>query len=94
MRSGQPAPKGFYADGHLREVVPLTVIFEDIEAKRLTLAEEFYELLLQKARLALEAVNLGPDRRAWDAHMQKLFDLQQRIYQSARRVFKLDEVTW
>lgn len=94
MRSGQPAPEGFYADGHPREVVPLTAIFEDIEAKRLTLAEEFHELLVQKAQLALEAVNLGPDRGAWDAHTQKLSDLQQRIHQSARKVFKLEEITW
>src|SRR5262245_8473432 len=27
IRSGQPAPKGFYAEGHRREVVPLTAIF-------------------------------------------------------------------
>jgi hypothetical protein len=72
----------------------LTAIFEEIEAKRLTLAEEFHELLLQKAQLALEAANLGPDRGAWDAHLQKWADLQQHIYQSARKVFKLEEIAW
>ena len=96
IRSGQPAPEGFYATGHRhqREIVPLNVIFEQIEAKRLTLAEEFHELLFQKARLALAAANLGPDRGAWDAHLQGWADLQQRIYQSARKVFKLEEIAW
>lgn len=82
IRSGQPAPKGFYAtsrrDGS-REIVPLTAIYEEIEAKRLTLAEEFHELLYEKARLALQAAQLGPDPEAWDPHAQKWVDLQQRI---------------
>jgi hypothetical protein len=97
IRSGQPAPKGFYAtsrrDGS-REIVPLTAIYEQIEAKRLTLAEEFHELLYEKARLALQAAQLGPDPEAWDAHAQKWVDVQQRIYQSARKVFMLDEIKW
>jgi hypothetical protein len=74
------------------EIVPLTAIYEQIEAKRLILAEEFHELLYEKARLALQAAQLGPDPEAWDAHAQKWVDLQQRIYQSARKVFMLDVV--
>lgn len=95
IRSGQPAPKGFYATGRNdQEIVPLTAIYEQIEAKRLTLAEEFHELLHEKARLALQAARLGPDPEAWVAHGQKWVDLQQRIYQSARKVFMLDEIKW
>ena len=72
----------------------MSAIYEEIEAKRLTLAEEFHELLYEKARLALQAAQLGPDPEAWDAYAQKWVDLQQRIYQSARKVFMLDEIKW
>lgn len=54
IRSGQPAPEGFYSGN---EIVPLTRIYEDLEIHRLVLTEEFHELFVRKADLALRIVN-------------------------------------
>lgn len=95
IRSGQAPPDGFYALGTVRsEAVPLTAIYEELATKRLSLTEEFYSLLWEKAGLALQGINLGPDPDKWDAHEQQWIKSQDRIREAFRKVFKLDSITW
>lgn len=58
IRTGSPPPEGFYNGNDL---VPLTAIFEDIAIARPKLEETDYELLIKKARLALDLANAQSD---------------------------------
>lgn len=89
LQSGHPTPDGFMKHN---EIVPLTEIFEDINIHRLVLGEEFYELVLEQAKLTLDAAN-APSLDQWGRH-KDWAGVQDRIRSATEAAFGIEKIRW
>lgn len=96
-RHGQALPDGFFKDS---EIVPLTEIYEDLTIHRLVITEEFFNLFIRKANLALQAANIismGKAAQAttedhWNRVAGEWMRLSEEIRALAEKEFKISEV--
>ena len=93
MHGGLPVPAGF---DKAAEPVPLTEIYEDLHVHRLTLTEQFYGLLRQKADLAAEgwAATARGDEARWKQIGDDWLQLDARLRAAAEQAFKVSEISF
>jgi hypothetical protein len=91
IRSGmEPASKGFMVGN---EIVPLTMIFEDLEVHRLVLGPDLYSILSLQAQLALQAANeKSPDR--WAEFARLWSDANAELRSAAEVTFGVTSIRW
>jgi hypothetical protein len=88
LRNGISVPDGFMVGNEVR---PLTEIFEDISINRLTLTEEFHEIFLQKAKLALRAAN-AHSKSEWDEVIKHWESLDKQIREAVEKTFEISKI--
>lgn len=89
LRSGKPV-EGFMGQG---EIIPLTEVYEDLRQNRIVLTEDFYEIFLNKVKLALRAANATDDIE-WKNCSEEWIKLQEDLRLNVERVFKISEIKW
>ena len=89
MRRGDPV-EGLMKG---REIVPLTEIFTDLQARRFMLRESLYRLLQKQAQVLLDAANTSSGEDANRLGKQYLA-LGDELREEMNRIFGIDAIGW
>ncbi|SNT12081.1 hypothetical protein SAMN05446037_10423 [Anaerovirgula multivorans] len=90
LHSGHTVSDGFIVAG---EMIPLTEIFEDLEQSRIVLTEDFHEIFLKQAKLALRAANTKDDLE-WKNICAEWTKFNEALRINVEKVFKISEIKW
>jgi hypothetical protein len=92
-RTGHAVPSDFFDAGPSgQEVVPLTVVFEDLEIRRLLLGERFHGLLSTRAQLVLALANFLNNEAAFNELAGKLQSNAALIRAEVELQFKTSQI--
>jgi hypothetical protein len=89
MRSGTPA-EGFMQG---REIVPLTQVYVDLQARRFLLKEPFYRLLNEQADALLASANAA-SADEFERAARRYLGLIEDLRGEMNRTFGIDAITW
>ena len=75
------------------KIVPLTEVFENLSVNRLVLGEDFHELFLRQAQLALKAANVQ-NHEDWAKSAEEWARLWEEIRLATEAAFGVTKIRW
>jgi len=91
VRAGMEAPEGFFLKGYgVKDIVPLTDVFNDLENRRAILTEDFHSLLFEQAKLVEKASNATAAQ--WEETAKAYGNLSLRLRDKLNERFGLDQI--
>lgn len=82
--------KGLFDKG---DIVPLTVIFEDLASKRYLLTEQFYQFFWNQCQVVLKIAN-AKDKSSLEQLTQQYLRNREEFIQLVNEVFGIDKISW
>ncbi|HEU0299635.1 MAG TPA: hypothetical protein VFR37_09280 [Longimicrobium sp.] len=87
IRHGKPVPEGFMVQN---ELPTLTEIFEDLEIQRVVLGDEFHQMFLRQAQIALHFANAPKGQE--DPITQEWLKVLQQTREAVEQTFRISQI--
>jgi hypothetical protein len=82
--------QGLFEKGDL---VPLSVIFEDLVSKRYLLTERFYQFFWNQSQVVLKIAN-AKDKSSLEELTQQYIRNREKFIRAVNKVFGIDKISW